>query len=46
MKYQGSQISVNCCRKCRRNLRLTADKLGYDICADCLDRELKEKYGK
>ena len=30
------KMSVNCCRRCRRNLTLTADNLGYKICADCL----------
>lgn len=30
MKY-----SVNCCRRCKRQLTIIADKLGYNKCAEC-----------
>jgi ribosomal protein L37AE/L43A len=35
MSYQGSNISVNCCAKCGKNLTLALDQMGIDYCADC-----------
>ena len=35
MKKQGNPYSVNCCRKCKKNLLITADLAGYHYCGEC-----------
>lgn len=44
MKKQGNPYSVNCCIKCRKNLTITADLLGYIKCAECTYNEYMQMY--